>query len=174
MQIQISWLLKKPTDLDLHCLQKQRISGFSKTSVKEGSHKASIPHKKQKQTNKNQKTTTTTKKTKQKQTKNKSKKTKNKKTTTKKQKTKKKTTTDNKVDSLTAVAHHGRPTGKRFRIRISTLKRTAFITTMGRCRGERTFLARKKKKNHISSWNFLWTKLIFRNVCRTLTSNRFS
>ena len=29
MQIQISWLLKKPTDLDLHCLQKQGVSGFS-------------------------------------------------------------------------------------------------------------------------------------------------
>ena len=27
MQIQISWLLQKPTDLDLHCLQKQDISG---------------------------------------------------------------------------------------------------------------------------------------------------
>ena len=25
MQIQISWLLKKPTDLDLHCLQRQGI-----------------------------------------------------------------------------------------------------------------------------------------------------
>ena len=34
MQIQISWLLKKPTDLDLHCLQKQGISGFSRTRVK--------------------------------------------------------------------------------------------------------------------------------------------
>ena len=33
MQIQISWLLKKPTDLDLHCLQKQGISGFSRTRV---------------------------------------------------------------------------------------------------------------------------------------------
>ena len=31
MQIQISWLLKKPTDLDLHCLQRQGISGFSRT-----------------------------------------------------------------------------------------------------------------------------------------------
>ena len=37
MQIQISWLLKKPTDLDLHCLQRQSISGFSRTRVK--SHK---------------------------------------------------------------------------------------------------------------------------------------
>ena len=27
MQIQISWLLQKPTDLDLHCLQRQDISG---------------------------------------------------------------------------------------------------------------------------------------------------
>ena len=34
MQIQISWLLKKPTDLDLHCLQRQGISGFSRTWVK--------------------------------------------------------------------------------------------------------------------------------------------
>ena len=30
MQIQISW----PTDLDLHCLQRQDISGFRKTRVK--------------------------------------------------------------------------------------------------------------------------------------------
>ena len=29
MQIQISWLLKKPTDLDLLCLQRQGISGLS-------------------------------------------------------------------------------------------------------------------------------------------------
>ena len=35
MQIQISWLLKKPTDLDLHWLQKQEISGFSRTRVKQ-------------------------------------------------------------------------------------------------------------------------------------------
>ena len=34
MQIQISWLLKKPTDLELHCLQRQDISGFSRTRVK--------------------------------------------------------------------------------------------------------------------------------------------
>ena len=27
---EISWLLKKPTDLDLHCLQRQDISGFSR------------------------------------------------------------------------------------------------------------------------------------------------
>ena len=33
MQIQISWLLKKPTDLDLHCLQRQDISEFSRTRV---------------------------------------------------------------------------------------------------------------------------------------------
>ena len=33
MQIQISWHLKKPTDLDLHCLQRQGISGFSGTRV---------------------------------------------------------------------------------------------------------------------------------------------
>ena len=33
VQIQISWLLQKPTDLDLHCLQRQGISGFSRNSV---------------------------------------------------------------------------------------------------------------------------------------------
>ena len=33
VQIQISWLLQKLTDLDLHCLQMQCISGFSRTSV---------------------------------------------------------------------------------------------------------------------------------------------
>ena len=33
VQNQISWLLKKPTDLDLHCLQRQSISGFSRTSI---------------------------------------------------------------------------------------------------------------------------------------------
>ena len=36
VQIQISWLLQKPTDLDLlHCLQRQDISGFSRTRVNE-------------------------------------------------------------------------------------------------------------------------------------------
>ena len=34
VQVQISWLLKKPTDLDLHCLQRQGISGFSRRKVK--------------------------------------------------------------------------------------------------------------------------------------------
>ena len=34
MQIQISWLLQKPTDLDLHCLQRKGISGISRTRVK--------------------------------------------------------------------------------------------------------------------------------------------
>ena len=33
VQIQISWLLQKPTDLDLQCFQKQDISGFSRTRV---------------------------------------------------------------------------------------------------------------------------------------------
>ena len=33
VQIQISWLLQKPTDLDLHCLQRKGISGFSRTRV---------------------------------------------------------------------------------------------------------------------------------------------
>ena len=32
-QIQISWLFQKPTDLDLHYLQRQGISGFSRTRV---------------------------------------------------------------------------------------------------------------------------------------------
>ena len=32
---QISWLLQKPTDQDLHCLQRQGISWFSRTRVKE-------------------------------------------------------------------------------------------------------------------------------------------
>ena len=36
MQIQISWLLQKPTDLDLHCLQRWDISGFLRTRVKFG------------------------------------------------------------------------------------------------------------------------------------------
>ena len=34
MQIQISWFLQTPPDLDLHCLQRQHISGFSRTRVK--------------------------------------------------------------------------------------------------------------------------------------------
>ena len=38
MQIQISWLLQKPTDLDLHCLQRQGISGFSRTRVNTLTH----------------------------------------------------------------------------------------------------------------------------------------
>ena len=38
VQIQISWFFKKPTDLDLHCLQSQGISGFSRTRVKVTSH----------------------------------------------------------------------------------------------------------------------------------------
>ena len=33
MQIQISWLLQKPTDLDRHCLQRQGIFWFSRTRV---------------------------------------------------------------------------------------------------------------------------------------------
>ena len=33
VQIQISWLLQKPTDLDLHCLERQGNSRFSKTRV---------------------------------------------------------------------------------------------------------------------------------------------
>ena len=35
VQIQISWLLQKPTDLDLHWLQKREISGFSRTRIKQ-------------------------------------------------------------------------------------------------------------------------------------------
>ena len=34
MQIQISWLLQKTTDLDLHFLQRQSVSRFSRTRVK--------------------------------------------------------------------------------------------------------------------------------------------
>ena len=34
MQIQIGWLLQKPADLDLHCLQRQGISRLSSTRVK--------------------------------------------------------------------------------------------------------------------------------------------
>ena len=33
VQIQIKWLLQKPTDLDLHCLHRQDISGFSRTRI---------------------------------------------------------------------------------------------------------------------------------------------
>ena len=33
VQIQNNWLLQKSTDLDLHCLQRQGISGFSRTWV---------------------------------------------------------------------------------------------------------------------------------------------
>ena len=33
VQIQISWLLQMPTDLDLYCLQRQSISWFSRTWV---------------------------------------------------------------------------------------------------------------------------------------------
>ena len=33
VQIQISWLLQKPTDLDLYCFQRQGLSGFSRTRV---------------------------------------------------------------------------------------------------------------------------------------------
>ena len=33
MQIQISWLLQKPSDLELHCLQRQEISETSRTTV---------------------------------------------------------------------------------------------------------------------------------------------
>ena len=33
VQVKISWLLQKPTDLVLHCLQRQSISRFSRTWV---------------------------------------------------------------------------------------------------------------------------------------------
>ena len=33
MQIQISWFLQKPTDLDLDCLQRQGVFGFNRTRV---------------------------------------------------------------------------------------------------------------------------------------------
>ena len=38
VQIQISWLLHNPTDLDLHCLQRQGISKFSRIRVKYVGH----------------------------------------------------------------------------------------------------------------------------------------
>ena len=34
VQIQINWLLQKPTDLEIHCFQWQGISGVSRTRVK--------------------------------------------------------------------------------------------------------------------------------------------
>ena len=34
MQIQISWLLQKPTDLDLHCLLRQGMSCSAKEGLK--------------------------------------------------------------------------------------------------------------------------------------------
>ena len=43
MQIQISW--QKPTDLDLQCLQRQGISGFSRTRVKYDYSTKLIPQK---------------------------------------------------------------------------------------------------------------------------------
>ena len=42
VQIQISWLLQKPTDLDLHCLQWQDIYRFSRTRVKTFSTRAQL------------------------------------------------------------------------------------------------------------------------------------
>ena len=42
VQIQISWLLKKPTDLDRHCLQRQGVSGCRRTRVKRLRKKQSI------------------------------------------------------------------------------------------------------------------------------------
>ena len=33
MQIQVSWLLQKPTDLDFDCLQRQDISRFGRTRI---------------------------------------------------------------------------------------------------------------------------------------------
>ena len=33
VQIQISWLLQKPTDFDVHCLQRHGIFGFRRTRV---------------------------------------------------------------------------------------------------------------------------------------------
>ena len=34
---EISWLLQKPADLDLHCLQRQDIFGFTRTRVNDTS-----------------------------------------------------------------------------------------------------------------------------------------
>ena len=44
MQVQISWLLQKPTDLDLHCLQRQGISEFSRTRTESTNHNCSRQH----------------------------------------------------------------------------------------------------------------------------------
>ena len=45
MQIQISWLLQKPTDLNIHCLQRQDISGFSRTrGLDQSQQKQIIPN----------------------------------------------------------------------------------------------------------------------------------
>ena len=42
VQIQISWLPQNPTDLDLHCLQRQGISGFSRTRVKSSENQGTL------------------------------------------------------------------------------------------------------------------------------------
>ena len=47
VQIQISWLLQKPTDLDLHCLQRLIVLGFNDTSTLEG-HFVSSPREREK------------------------------------------------------------------------------------------------------------------------------
>ena len=44
VQIQISWLLKKPTDLDPNCLQRWGISGFSRKRVKSSILSAQHPY----------------------------------------------------------------------------------------------------------------------------------
>ena len=44
VQIQISWLLQKPTELVLHCLQRQNIFGFSRTRVNNFSFLFSAKH----------------------------------------------------------------------------------------------------------------------------------
>ena len=44
MQILINWLLQKPSDLDLHCLQRQGMCGFSRTRVKANIYDVYLMH----------------------------------------------------------------------------------------------------------------------------------
>ena len=44
VQIHIRWILQKPTDLDLHCLQRQGISWLSRTKVNYSSCKEILDH----------------------------------------------------------------------------------------------------------------------------------
>ena len=46
--MKISWFLQKLTDVDLHCLQRQDISNFSRTRVKEFGLNKNLKKKKKK------------------------------------------------------------------------------------------------------------------------------